>query len=241
MNDEHYQLLAAVYHQTLTALHGDIAKATTAENLLNLAQAALQHTSQTVEQVLKDSQLPTDCAPGCSFCCWLRIDAQVHEVLLIARFITAHATENELLEIRKLAASRLEGVTPGDTPRHSPCSLLKDGHCQVYPVRPGACRRYFSQSVAACQRLWDDIQAEATVQYVLIADTGRAVGGAVNHAFAAAGFDPRYYELTAALMEALSDPECETRWLRREKVFAIPGTLPPTYRKDEAPDFSKEI
>ena len=236
MTDDTSGLLASLYNQTRAALQRDIAAADSLPALLALAQTSLQHTSRTVEVVLAASGLATGCTAGCSFCCWLRIDAQAHEILLLARYIRAHWSEGGIATL--LAQARLSSPSEKDDSMartQRPCVLLKDGMCQVYPVRPGACRRYYSKAVSECHRLWMDASAEGTVEYPLISDTGRAVGGAVNHSFAMAGFDDSYYELTAALVEALEDRDCEERWLQHTKVFSSPSLTPPRAPRPPVP------
>lgn len=222
MSDSASALFTAIYQQTYAAIQQDLTSAQT--GLLELARTALELTSQTVEGVLQASGLRTDCTAGCAHCCWLWIDVPAHEALLIAQHLRDTLSAEALKTLLEEARRRCEGL--GTAGHASPCVLLQDGRCSIYAVRPGACRRYYSQNVSECQRLRIDPAARAQVEYSLIANTGRAVGDAVNSALASAGFDGHFYELTAALVEALEDPQCAERWRRREKVFHSPSIAP---------------
>jgi len=222
--DPQRQLRGAIYHLTRSAVAQALDGAESTGAVLAVAQAALHHIEASVDGIRKSSGAQTVCAAGCSFCCWLNIDALAHEVILIAAYVRAHWTPWEVDELSDAAAARR------DRRRHQnhaqrqidrqPCLLLKDGICSVYPVRPAACRRYFSRDLEACEALWKDPEAEAEVEFPVLHDSGRAAAAAVHHAFLKAGLDASYYDLPSALAEALADPGCADRWRRGGKAFS---------------------
>lgn len=232
MDDTIRRIFAAIHSQTFDAMQADLARATSLPALLAVTQSALEHTEKTVDAVREQAAVETACAAGCSFCCWMRIDALAHEVLLIARYLRHHWTHQAIERLLVSARERRAAELPMDyTARqrsHRPCVLLQDGMCSIYPVRPMACRRYFSGSLNACHQLWQDADAEAGVEIPLLAGAGRAAGTAVRRAFALAGYDDYFYDLNAALVEALEDPACEERWFQKQPAFSIDArTLQP--------------
>jgi len=224
MDEEITRILQAMSAQAFTAMEQDLARAGTVPELLAITRAALEHTGKCVDEVRLSAAVDTACAAGCSFCCWLRIDATAPEILLIARYLRYHWTSKATATLLAAARQRRDAEAAMDLPAlhryQRPCLLLQDGLCQIYPVRPMACRRYFSGSIDSCHRLWSDPEAEAAVQIPLLTAAGRSAGTAVSRAFAAAGYDTAYYELTAALTEALEDPGCEERWAQKGAAFS---------------------
>lgn len=218
------QLLGSIYHRTREAVSRALAGAESTGAVLAVAQAALHHIEASVDGIRKATGAETVCAPGCSFCCWLNIDALAHEVILMAAYVRAHGTPWEVEELRDAAALRRDRRQPQNHAVRQidrrPCLLLKDGICSVYPVRPAACRRYFSRDLEACEALWKDPGAEAEVEFPVVHESGRAAAAAVHHAFLKAGLDGCYYDLPSALAEALADPGCADRWRRGEKAFS---------------------
>ena len=86
-----------------------------------------------------------------------------------------------------------------------------------------------SGSVNACHALWKDPEAEAAAGIPLLSDAGHAVSSAVRRAFSSAGYDHFFYDLSAALAEALEDENCEQRWFEKRTVFSTAArtVMPP--------------
>jgi Fe-S-cluster containining protein len=96
------------------------------------------------------------CAPGCDFCCHLRVDVFRHEaVALLHRLRTGMAPrEAAAVEQRILVnAQRVDGMTPE---QHRvaglACAFLVDGRCSAHDVRPSACAAYHSMSRERCEQ-----------------------------------------------------------------------------------------
>jgi Fe-S-cluster containining protein len=117
------------------------------------------HDKSSSEQLLKiyadlDEQLqpelekhPISCREGCTHCCLLMVLVGVQESLLIAdKVMSSPAWKHYLRELRK--AAKVMGLV-GETQetyfaRRRPCVFLnKRGLCDVYDVRPSACRYHF--------------------------------------------------------------------------------------------------
>jgi Fe-S-cluster containining protein len=65
------------------------------------------------------------CKKGCSHCCGLTVGAMLDEPILIGAYM-----QEQSIVI--------------DPPNREQCPYLKDNLCQIYEVRPGACRKHFS-------------------------------------------------------------------------------------------------
>ena len=239
MSDDAPRLLQATYHSTFRSMSTALATASTAGERLDAFQAQLDALDGTLNGFRHLTGAAVACRAGCAFCCCsLRIDARAHEVLNIARHL--HATRSEadltdLLAVLHATAEHSRASAPGPaTPL--PCALLDDGNCSLYDHRPSSCRRYFSRSAEACEELWLEGTTDQEIEYPFLAEAGRHAAAGTHNAFVRADYDGYSYDLTAALIEALSDPECESRWNRKERVFSqsAQSITPPGFSQDEA-------
>lgn len=238
MSPDARQLCRAAYESTFRAVSGALG----AHDPLQVAAGAARHVEQTVEGFRQLTGAAIDCRAGCSFCCWLRIDARAHEVLLIARFLkneTATTPHPGGLEARiQAAAEKVAGLSYDERQAmQQPCALLDHaGCCSVYEARPLACRRYLSVSVEACSAIWQGEPPEVEPEHPMIAEPGRYAANGAHNAFIAQGYDGYQYELMAALREALADPECEARWRLKQPAFseAARSSTPAGFSQDEA-------
>jgi polyhydroxybutyrate depolymerase len=84
--------------------------------------------------------------------------------------------------------------------------------------------------------LWKGDLVEEAIQHPLISETGRFAAAAVHQVFVKQGYDGYSYDLPLALAEGLEDPECEGRWLRKEKAFsaAAESKTPAGFSQSEA-------
>jgi len=96
------------------------------------------------------------CAPGCDFCCHLRVDVFRHEaVALLHRLRTGMAPDvAAAIEERIVAnAQRVDAMTPE---QHRvaglACAFLVGGRCSAHDVRPSACAAYHSMSRERCEQ-----------------------------------------------------------------------------------------
>ena len=215
----------AIYESTRRTVEEAWPVPETEAGLLGLVSAALTHVEGTVDGFRQLGEIRVDCQKGCSFCCWLRIDVRAHEVFLILREIESAWGAEEVAALRAgawITRGALRGLdAAGREAVNRPCLLLRDGLCSVYGVRPAACRRYLSGSVAACESLWKGDPTDRQIQHPLLAETGRYAATALHNTFVEKGYDGYSYDLPPALAEALEDPECRTRWLAGGKAFSV--------------------
>lgn len=112
---------------------------------------------------LFSQNINTACAKGCSTCCTQNVTVTATEAEKIFKYAIAQKKEGWLAEIlatkrtsvkptmttNDFAAACLEGreVDPGQASDFSePCLFLENGVCQIYDVRPFACRTFISRT-----------------------------------------------------------------------------------------------
>lgn len=103
------------------------------------------------------------------------------------------------------------------------CAFLGDGGtCSVYSIRPSACRKHHSYDVTPCQTTFDDPsctdQCPQSVERLAVAEGFTLSAGA---AMREAGFDPLRYEMSGAVLEALTNRSSLKRWEGRERSASL--------------------
>ncbi len=108
---------------------------------INAIRSLHEQVDALTEQIKKKPGVHFDCKAGCSYCCSLRVAATPPEVFLITRYIKQLPTETqtELLERLKTRSEATRGVETEDF--FFPCTLLADGQCTIYELRPVMCRK----------------------------------------------------------------------------------------------------
>ncbi len=165
------------------------------------------------------------CRPGCFFCCWLPIDVLAHEALAIATRLRETLDPPMLAQtIQRVgeAEQKVSDMSSEDCIRAKvPCPLLelKSGTCQVYDVRPHACRQYASFEREACESALGDPDAAVPTDFLSQTVHSRVMMG-VAVAFHELGLDHHTLDLASALHIALTEPEAARRWLAGEDLFA---------------------
>jgi len=171
-------------------------------------------------KVLPPEHAPA-CREGCHHCCYLRVQASVPEVFLLAQWLQARreAGDFELLRAKLRTASadpRVLSLT--DKPKQRiPCVLLEDGACSAYAGRPLACRGFTSTDAELCRRSLDDNGPVSADAFLLRVYNGAGQG--LARAFADAGLGSEIVELTRALDIVLNEPNVFERWSAGEAVF----------------------
>ena len=156
------------------------------------------------------------CAPGCSFCCFLWVDAMPLEVIRIADYLQRTASPDDLAEVRRRLRERLSAPL-GDRP----CGLLTaEGHCAVYAIRPMTCRGFHSFSKSACQASFEGHTSGPTAAldeplHMLVA----AMQEGIERGLAEHGFESAWVELNEGLLHTLDFPTALVSWLSKEPLF----------------------
>jgi Fe-S-cluster containining protein len=172
------------------------------------------------------------CAPGCAFCCHLRVGAYPHEgIALLDHLRTRIAPEiARAIEARIVANARdIDGLTVRQHyAARMPCAFLVDGLCAAHDARPSACARYHSMSRARCAHAFEhpaDMGTPSNSRPVLAAlqDWSAAAEAAVESALARSGLSAAKSELHQLLRALIEDPGAADRW-RAGAPVAAPST-----------------
>ena len=106
-------------------------------------------------EALKSAGASVACAPGCDYCCHLRVDVFAHEAVALLEFLRTRASPDHaaLIEARiRVNAARVDALS---VEQHRAagiaCAFLRDGLCSAHDVRPAACAAYHSLSRARCE------------------------------------------------------------------------------------------
>jgi Fe-S-cluster containining protein len=104
------------------------------------------------------------CAPGCDYCCHLRVGVFPHEAAALLDYLRTRATPDQAAAIEQRVranARRIDGLT---VEQHRaaviPCAFLVKGRCSAHDVRPSACATHHSLSRERCEHAFshpDDI------------------------------------------------------------------------------------
>ena len=167
------------------------------------------------------------CGKGCSYCCHYRVMVTATEAFVIADTVQSRFDSDRRGNvIEKLKANRAS--TAGMTAKEHEatniaCAFLgDDGACTIYDVRPIACRKHHSADVTPCKITFDDPAASMGSPQSL--PRRQIADGAISGSLLAArdaGVDTSFYEMTAAVLEALENKSAAKRW--RAGKIAFPG------------------
>ena len=185
------------------------------------------------EQTIAQTGARLACRAGCSLCCSLRVEVYAHEVFLIADFVLAHFSPEELASLKDRLTAHADKIlllTPFEhATSNNPCPLLRpDGCCSVYAVRPQNCRRHHSLDFAACQFTYDhpdDLEHPAAHERALYRTLTEAMRQNTE-VYRQLGYDVTIYELGTALEETLSEPESWAAWRDRMEAFVKASITP---------------
>ncbi|MBT5433933.1 MAG: YkgJ family cysteine cluster protein [Alphaproteobacteria bacterium] len=171
------------------------------------------------------------CRAGCSLCCHNWVSVTAPEVLLIARELHGREHGGGMAAAVHQAATAGLGLDRDELlERRLACPLLVDGLCSIYPVRPLACRSFFSFSLEACQKVFDlkgeDVPKPRNAM-VLWGVHDRCLWAALK----AQGLPHQTYELSHALSLMLQHDDAEGAWLGGTDVLA--GATMDTLHDDE--------
>ena len=97
--------------------------------------------------------IKSDCRPGCSRCCSLRVGVSAPEALVIADRLISSGDAQDRMRIERLTqvAQVVEGFDlPEWGRRKTACPLLEAELCSLYSIRPISCRGLATTDVEKC-------------------------------------------------------------------------------------------
>jgi Fe-S-cluster containining protein len=191
-----------------------------------VAQSGAQIADDSIERAL-NVQPPRPrsvCREQCPWCCYKKVGTTEPEVLRIRDYLrgtlSAETLQLTLQRIEELQQARQELRSDPWAASRLPCSLLVDGRCSVYPVRPLTCRGFNSSNARACETAVKSRKAENIPIFQPQLRIATFVLDGTRAGLQESGLPGELLELNAALAIALQVPDAESRWLRGEPVFA---------------------
>lgn len=195
--------------------YGDLAKGAVRRRVIPIYKR--------IDTLLQDATTKVDCNAGCDFCCHYHVYVtplevfaiveEVHTWTFARRGALLASLQAYVLKVRGLGSTRHEAMNIS-------CSLLEDSKCTIYGIRPLACRRHQSVDRSICERAFQNPNTKELSprdDHRTIVSSALETAHAEYHRFRR--LDRDAYEFHAALLEALTDPACRTRWNEGRSAF----------------------
>lgn len=163
----------------------------------------------------------SDCRPGCSYCCSLRVAVSPPEALVIADRLTSSGDERDRRRIERLTQVAQEVKAfdlVGWGQRSMACPLLEANLCSLYSIRPISCRGCATTDAEKCASFAGD-PTELLPHLAPHLLGGRAMIAGLEEGLEDVGLCGGPIEMISAVSLAVTDETAGTRWLKGEDVF----------------------
>ena len=163
---------------------------------------------------LKGAGAPVACAPGCDYCCHLRVDVFAHEATALLEHLRNRASAEEAAAIEEKIRANAARIDTLTVAQHRSagiaCAFLRNGLCSAHGVRPSSCAVYHSLSRARCEHAFRHPAGIGTPRnarpaLLELQAFGAAQIEATSGARKAAGLSGEQIELHQALRALLDD------------------------------------
>lgn len=196
--------------------------------------AGLAHDLFEASLKARPSRVEIACRDKCSYCCHQYVGVVPPEVFRLADAVRADRSRAGDVASVIARCAPLRGLSPEvRVGRKLPCPLLVDNRCSTYAQRPLVCRQTTSLDLSGCLEEFEGHnmgeRMQASSAHLAHAGSAHVI---LLGALRSAGLPDTAFELSAALDVALSDSQCQTRWLSGEPVFGSAQTVPPPPRVD---------
>lgn len=193
------------------------------------ANAALKKSYERYDNLIAhafdESTTKPACKAGCAFCCYYKVEARAHEILLIKDYMSNHFSAEKIASVLNTVtanAALIRTLTPEQhLTTNLQCALLENNQCSIYPVRPFRCRNFHSTNAQACEESFND-PANMAIATGMIEEVA-ILADAHTQGFEAAteqtGRDNRIYDFNTALLEVFADEQALKRYQRGKKTF----------------------
>jgi len=153
------------------------------------------------------------CAPGCDYCCHLRVDVFAHEAVALAAYLRTQLPAEDAAMIERKIRANAERVDALTVEQHRSagiaCAFLRGGLCAAHEVRPSACAAYHSLSRARCEHAFrhpQDIGTPRNARPALLelqrfGDAQIAATGAARREAGLSGGQTELHQALRALLE----------------------------------------
>jgi len=167
----------------------------------------------------------TACAPGCAWCCHLRVTASIPELLVIFEELSAQTTPEGMAYFkRRIQETASAGNTLEDAfwyGSQTPCPFLdnKNG-CLIYPIRPFSCRAHHSTDAAVCKQGYEEGRQVMIPCFPLYRAGTDMYSTVFIKVLADLGFASSHVGFVKGLALLFEDPGLAEAWLNKADVFA---------------------
>ena len=214
-----------IYKDENTLITQSLKKGKSPENLHDIVVKFYDRISSRIDWIIDSNQLNIACTKGCCYCCYLRVEVRAYEVFAISRYIHEKRSDAEINLLKDRLHRTVDAISGLTREEHFAknieCSLLVDGECSVYAVRPALCHKHHSLNDEQCRRSFENPGDTSIppVGHPLIIQSTRAAILGFKDALDKVGLDSTLYELNSALLVALEHPEYGKKWRKGKKAF----------------------
>ncbi|HEY9050669.1 MAG TPA: hypothetical protein VIQ03_03935 [Gammaproteobacteria bacterium] len=186
----------------------------------------LERHDRLIERVTSRSVLAKACAKGCTYCCHFKIVADAVEVFSMVDYVKSNMDQQQMDKIIQSAKRNVEEAKSLNHEQQATinqkCPLLVDHACVAYPVRSIKCRNFHAMDSSSCRASYENPKdltiLNNHIPELYIAATGSGDGFIM--ALHMHGYDDRIYDLNAAFIEAIENPDCKRRYDAKKRAFA---------------------
>lgn len=131
------------------------------KGLQDLGQTIIGIFESTREKWYMEEGMELACKKGCAMCCYLNVDVFKAEMQVIRAWLKKNATKDQVQQYKAKGVQKyelLKGLTLDQkTKKRVACAFLgEDSTCQIYEVRPVACRQFNSFRLDLCEEGFRD-------------------------------------------------------------------------------------
>jgi Fe-S-cluster containining protein len=168
---------------------------------------------------------PIACRAGCNFCCFNQVEVTAPEALLIGHHVAQNFSQEDQDGLMKRVTRSLT-LKAGKSKkkiarlRHKlPCSLLQDGKCSVYGVRPLVCRAMHAFTAGSCEQELLKGKLGPGEFYAHRYEFVWSISSGLQSGCREAGCQTGVLDLDLALQDFFSQAKAAERWLAGKQVF----------------------
>lgn len=193
------------------------------------------NTLVTLYRYFTTQQVPFDdsaiqCAPGCGYCCHLKVTGSIPEIVVIADYLRKNNLVDYYRQQVSMSSARIIDRRGKDdvwwVENAIPCIFLdSEKHtCNIYEVRPFSCRGYHSLDVNQCRKGYDNRTITQIPCYADLKRSREIFSISFERAMVEMNLQSHQVELSSAVVFFLQQPDLQEKWLAGEQILT---SVPP--------------
>ena len=179
-----------------------------------------------VNRCLKENRR-VDCQEGCSWCCRQTVLILPYEAFYMMVYMEENLEPALLKKIQNKIRdkNRITSRMKVQEFLHfkSPCPMLHEDSCIIYPARPMACRIYLSSDIESCR--YEYHHPSETDYFPGLYEFPLLAGRMMNEGVCAWLREHRIYPFETLMESALNtvreQDDCFSRWVSGENIFQV--------------------